>query len=240
MLSPEVSKRMKTVFGFDREPSDVDELIEQFRRRWLRLPDDIRQVMSSLFLHFMRHGTWPAMEDITRHSQGRPLREVKESLDRAIQAGYIQAESESNRYRTRLWVGTKPTTHQVQVKDGVTINAGCAVDGLWVFSFVSEDGTLLTACPHCGEPLHVGFKHGEITKWEPEDMLLFQGVMLDGKGSAGELVCPFTNLFPNGEHLEAWLSKVPGVAGVALNRSQAQKLAQVVVPEKPAKPEFVS
>ena len=229
MLSPEISERMKTIFGLNQQPADVGELIGQFRRKWLTLPDDLRQILRVLFRRFMRYGTWPKIEEIAREFNGKPLTEVRQSINRAIKRGYVQADSETKRYGTCLWVGKEPTTHHVQVNDDVRVYAGCALDGLWAFSFTSGDGTFRTACPHCGESQSVEFQHGEITRWIPEDMLLFVGVKLSGQGSTAELGCPFINLFPNREHLEAWLQTVPEVAGAELLRDQAEILSQAVV-----------
>jgi hypothetical protein len=69
-------------------------------------------------------------------------------------------------------------------------------------------------------------------------MLLFIGVKLTGNGSAAELGCPFINLFPNQDHLEAWLRKVPDVDGAFLARDKAESLTRAVLPESPVQLEL--
>ncbi len=228
-ISDPLSQRMKLTFGFDREPRNADELLDQFGKRWLRLPDDLRHLLSNLFRHFMRYGTWPTMEDVALHYPGEPVGQVKASLERAERMGFVQRDRERDRYATCLWIGTNPTRHEVQVENGSTVFAGCALDALWVFSFTSESGIVRSACPHCDARLSVWFKHGEIVKWTPEGVSLFLGVKLSGEGSSGDLACPFINFFPSPEHIHAWHSKTPAVDGLILNQEETEKLARVVV-----------
>ncbi len=226
-ISHPLSQRMKLTFGFDREPSNTDELLDQFGKRWLRLPEDLRDLLSNLFRHFMKHGTWPTLEDIAHH--GKPISQLEDSLERAERMGFVQRDRKRTRYATCLWIGTDPTRHEVQVENGSTVFAGCALDALWVFSFTSETGILRSACPHCDAKLSVWFKHGEIIKCMSESVSLFLGVKLSGEGSSGDLACPFINFFPSPEHIHEWQSKTPAVDGLILNQEETEKLARVVV-----------
>ncbi len=228
-ISHPLSQRMKLTFGFDREPSNTDELLDQFGKRWLRLHDDLRDLLSSLFRHFMRYGTWPTMEDVTLHYRGKPVSQLKASLERAERMGLVQRDRERNRYATCLWIGTDPTRHEVQVENGSTVFAGCALDALWAFSFTSESGIVRSTCPHCGARLSIWFERGEIVKWKPEGTSLFLGVKLSGEGSSADLACPFINFFPSPEHIYAWNSKTPAVDGLIFNQEETEKLARVVV-----------
>lgn len=219
---------MKLTFRFDREPADVDELLGQFGKRWVKLPDDLRRLLSNLFLHFMKCAAWPAIEDVGIGFPEKSLNGVKELAEQAVRMGFLQRDIGKERYGTCLWIGSDPTRHEVQVENGSTVYAGCALDALWVFSFTSESGIIRSACPHCGAKLSVWFERGKIVKWEPQGVLLFLGVKMVGGGGSGELGCPFINLFPGPEHVHAWRSKTPDVDGVLLTKEETEKLARVV------------
>ncbi len=225
-ISDPLSQRMKLTFGFDREPRNIDELLDQFGKRWLRLPNDLRHLLSNLFRHFMKHGVWPTLEDIA-HNYGKPMSQLKDSLERAERMRFVQRDRE-DRYATCLWIGTNPTRHEVQVENGSIVFAGCALDALWVFSFTSESGIVRSACPHCDAKLSVLLRHGQMVKSKPEGVSLFLGVKLSGEGSSGDLACPFINFFPSREHIDAWHSKNPAVDGLILNQKETERLARVV------------
>ena len=82
-----------------------------------------------------------------------------------------------------------------------------------VFTYCSYD-TLMTAilrghgeigssCPHCGEAMRIRVKEGELESFSHKGIVFLWGAGPDG--SPGNPMCDHLHLFPDKEHLVAWV-----------------------------------
>lgn len=56
-----------------------------------------------------------------------------------------------------------PTAYTAEA-DGRTWAANCAWDGLGILAALGRDGTVLTTCSDCGEPLALELRHGRLAE----------------------------------------------------------------------------
>jgi hypothetical protein len=67
-------------------------------------------------------------------------------------------------------VSALPTNHKVQLQDGRSFSAMCAVDALGAAFTFEQDTTVTSQCSECGEPVLVRIQSGQITELSPETL----------------------------------------------------------------------
>ncbi len=104
-----------------------------------------------------------------------------------------------------------------------------------VFTFCSYD-TLMTAvlqrdaeigssCPHCGETLLVRIHGDKLKDFSPKGMMFLWGT--GPEGSPGNPMCDHLHLFPNREHMNAWIESKEGEMGFSFKlRDAVQRLRE--------------
>lgn len=65
-------------------------------------------------------------------------------------------------------VSALPTPHRVQLQDGRSFSAMCAVDALGAAFTFEQDTTVTSRCSECAEPVLVRVRSGRITELHPE------------------------------------------------------------------------
>jgi hypothetical protein len=60
-----------------------------------------------------------------------------------------------------------PTRHKVQLKDGRTVFAMCAIDSLGVAYEMEQNSIISSSCPHCDTHITIKLIDGEISLIEP-------------------------------------------------------------------------
>lgn len=98
-----------------------------------------------------------------------------------------------------------------------------------VFTFCSYD-TLMTAilrggsqigslCPHCGEPMNIRIAKGKLEDFSPMGMVFLWGT--GPEGSPGNPMCDHLHLFPNEEHMTAWVKTKDQELGLSFSLQEA-------------------
>lgn len=67
-------------------------------------------------------------------------------------------------------VSALPTPHKVQLRDGRSFSAMCAVDALGAAFTFEQDTTVTSRCSECGEPVGVRVQACQITELSPETL----------------------------------------------------------------------
>ncbi len=97
---------------------------------------------------------------------------------------------------------------EVPTKDWITANGSekvftyCSYDTLMT-AVLRGDSQMGSLCPHCGEPMEVRIVKGELEGFSPKGMVFFWGT--GPEGSPGNPMCDHLHLFPDEEHMTAWI-----------------------------------
>ena len=103
----------------------------------------------------------------------------------------------------------------IALPDGREVKVMCSYDSLMT-AVLRGRGSVEAACPHCGEKMRVTVVDGSVTDTSSESIVFWLG-----DGPVGIPICDHFNLFPDLEHLGAWLSGNVQELGVPLALSDA-------------------
>jgi hypothetical protein len=147
------------------------------------------------------------------------LSKLPTTLDEFIELGraIVQASPELQEYIERIKsgevvVGETETDRgqSVVLPDGREVRVMCGYDALTTL-LLQGQGTFHASCVHCGEKMEVRIEKGKI---ESSSSLTI--VFWFGDGPKGIKICDHLNLFPDLEHLFAWLETNPEELGVPI------------------------
>ncbi|HEY1642868.1 MAG TPA: alkylmercury lyase family protein [Streptosporangiaceae bacterium] len=107
-----------------------------------------------------------------------------------------------------------PSGHRVQLADGPSVWAMCAIDALGIPQMAGRDATITATDPHSGEPVRVEVTAGE-WRWSPPSTSVL--VALADTGDASALcACPHVNFHTSPDHARAYLAHHPELTGELL------------------------
>lgn len=93
------------------------------------------------------------------------------------------------------------STHRVQITNGPTVAANCAVDALGIPAMLGRDAEIHSTDPHSGEPVVATSRRGS-WQWQPEGAVVFIGS--SGSGRLTESCCPVINFFTDADNARAY------------------------------------
>ena len=103
----------------------------------------------------------------------------------------------------------------IALPDGRAVKVMCSYDSLMT-AVLRSRGSVEAACPHCEEKMKVTVVDGRVTDTSSESIVFWLG-----DAPVGIPMCDHLNLFPDLEHLGAWLSGNVEELGVPLALSDA-------------------
>jgi hypothetical protein len=133
---------------------------------------------------------------------------------------------------TRVFIDRVRAKKAVIGRNDVPTKDWIAMDGSEkVFTFCSYD-TLMTAvlrgdskvgssCPHCGEPVVIRIANGKLEGFSPKGTVFLWGT--GPEGSPGNPMCDHLHLFPDEEHMTAWIRSKEGELGFSFKLPEAVK-----------------
>jgi hypothetical protein len=117
-------------------------------------------IRNHLYASFVRAGAPQGPEEAAA-ALGLGTGEVEEAFRRLHDAHALVLEPDSARIRMLNPFSAVPTPHRVEAA-GRTWFANCAWDALGIPAALHEDGLVDSACPDCGEPIHLEVRDGEL------------------------------------------------------------------------------
>lgn len=107
--------------------------------------------------------------------------------------------------------------HRVQLADGPSVWAMCAIDALGIPQMTGRDATIAATDPHSGEPIRVEVTGGE-WRWHPQSttVLVAQAKADDASDAAALCACPHVNFYTSPNHARANLANHPELTGELL------------------------
>ncbi|HCU52465.1 MAG TPA: hypothetical protein DGG94_22175, partial [Micromonosporaceae bacterium] len=121
-----------------------------------------------------------------------------------------------------------PTPHVVQIHDGPTVFAMCAIDALGMAAMLGRDITIASTDVLSGQQVRVEIFQDHAS-WVPDTAAVFVGSEYAGTQdccttAAADRCCEVMNFFASAENAEAWAAEHPDVDGVVLTKEQALRL----------------
>lgn len=98
------------------------------------------------------------------------------------------------------------------------VHTRCSLDSL-LTGLLQLDSTVGSSCPHCGEAIRVRIEGGELKGFEPKTAVFLCGAGPDG--APGDPMCDHLHLFPDSEHMNAWVRSKEGEMGFSLELPEA-------------------
>lgn len=114
----------------------------------------------------------------------------------------------------------KPTKDWIAVKRK-KIFTYCSYDTLMT-AILQGGGELGSACPHCGDAMKVRIKGVELESFSPNEMTFWWGT--GPEGSPGNPMCDHLHLFPDKEHMAAWIRSHEGEMGFSFKMQDGVRL----------------
>lgn len=147
----------------------------------------------------------------------RPPATVTEFADllRARRQERLQMREFTERVRSgRAVIGECGEEHGYSVlnPDGRETKVMCAYDALMT-SVLRSQGLVKAACPHCGKRMEILIEEKTVVGSSSPSIMFWWGT--GPKGEAGNPVCDHLHLFPDREHLSAWLRTRPDELGIS-------------------------
>jgi hypothetical protein len=120
----------------------------------------------------------------------------------------------------RLWIrpGQIPRGHKVQLADGPTVEAYCAIDALGIPAMLDRDVVISSQDPHTGQPIRITVTNGQAS-WRPDEAV----VVLGSGPSCGPSACqscPYITFHSSSANAAAHL-QATDLAGEILTQPQA-------------------
>lgn len=111
----------------------------------------------------------------------------------------------------------------MQIDEGPTVQAYCAVDALGISSLLDRDVIITSRDPHTGEPIRVVVATGGDASWQPDETVMVLGTSRSREPSAHCSRCPYTNFDTSAAMADAYLHAL-GLSGRIVSQTQALHL----------------
>jgi hypothetical protein len=141
---------------------------------------------------------------------------------------------ETGQIRAAYPFSVSATPHQVEIADGPTVYAMCAIDALGMGAMLDRDTVIRSADANSGEPVTVVIRNGQ-TAWRPATAVVYVGIVATDCGDSkaeddaacGALVpaadrcCTVMNFFTDPDSAAQWQTNHPDVTGAVLDQDAA-------------------
>ena len=115
----------------------------------------------------------------------------------------------------------RPTRHRVELDNGATVFAMCAIDALGISSMTHSDVTIYSSTDS-GDKIRVTFRQQQVS-WDPQETVVILGTM-SSTGAAADVCCQHVNFFVSRTAAEAWVQGHPGMDQTILDQERAVQI----------------
>jgi hypothetical protein len=120
------------------------------------------------------------------------------------------------------------TPHRVEIADGASAYAMCAIDALGIAGMLRTSVLIQSADPSTGEPITVTV-NGNNAVWRPATAVVFVGrVANECAGPSAAICCEHINFFTTRSTAAAWASAHPEITGGILSQIRALKVGEQI------------
>ncbi len=187
--------------------------------RLARLPAEVRELERAVLYAFLATGRAP-------HRGGLPAPsriDLDDALQQLREMDLLHIGADG-RVAVAYPFSGRPSGHTVQLDDGPTVHAMCAIDALGIPLMTGRDGVIVSADPDDGHPIRIE-RRGDRWLWAPAEtaVLLTQ---ISGSGPAADCLCPAVTFHASRLRAEAYRGRRPDLTGVVLDQAQALDYAR--------------
>ncbi len=191
---------------------DPGEVAAVMAARQARPTDGARGLHRAILTCFLDTGSPPDQTRLQREAEALGL-DPRPACSELAEADLVHLD-EAGRVSVAYPFSAVPTGHRVQLADGPSVWAMCAIDALGIPQMAGRDAAIISNDPHSGEPVRVEVTAGE-WRWNPRSTTVL--VALADTGEAAALcACPNVNFHTSPNHAQAYLAHHPELTGELL------------------------
>lgn len=181
------------------------------------LPPPLRELHQHILQNFAEYATAPKPERLREWAHQLGI-ELVEALDQLVSVDLVEVEPATERLLGAYPFSAIPRGHNVELADGPTVEAYCAIDALGIPAMLSRDVVISARDPDTGEPIRITVTDGQAS-WRPENTV----VVIGSDRSCGVSACsrcPYITFHSSPDTAAAHL-KAADIAGEILTQPQA-------------------
>lgn len=185
------------------------------RQRTLQPP--LRQLHQHILRHFAQHATAPEPQQLREWAHQLDL-ELDAALDQLVAVDLAEADPATAQLLGAYPFSAIPRGHKVQLADGPTVEAYCAIDALGIPAMLDCDVVISSRDLHTGEPIRITVTNGQ-ANWRPDEAVVVVGSRPSCGPSACQS-CPYITFHSSPATAAAHL-QTTDLAGEILTQPQA-------------------
>jgi hypothetical protein len=181
------------------------------------LPPPLRQLHQQILRHFAEHATAPEAARLREWADQLDI-ELDEALAQLVSVDLVEADPATARLLGAYPFSAIRRGHKVQLADGPTVEAYCAIDALGIPAMLNRDVVISSRDPDTGEPIRVTVTNGQAS-WHPDNTV----VVVGSDRSCGPSACcrcPYITFHSSSATAAAHL-QAADLAGEILTQPQA-------------------
>jgi hypothetical protein len=151
--------------------------------RQRKLPPAPRQLHQHILRHFALQATAPEPARLREWAQQLDI-ELGEALNQLVSVDLIETDSATAQLLGAYPFSAIPRGHKVQLADGPTVEAYCAIDALGIPAMLNRDVVISSRDPQTGQPIRITVTN-EQAIWRPAEAV----VLLGSGPSCGPSAC---------------------------------------------------
>jgi hypothetical protein len=136
-------------------------------------------------------------------------------------ADLIHTDPAAGRVRVAYPFSSEPTAHRVELADGPTVYAMCALDALGIPQMSRRSGRISSADPSNGQPISIEVDD-EGWRWQPTTTVVLAGTVPIGGAclSVADCCCPYINFHASPRHADVYRQAHPAMAAELLGQAE--------------------
>jgi Alkylmercury lyase len=151
--------------------------------RQRKLPPAPRQLHQHILRHFALQATAPEPARLREWAQQLDI-ELGEALNQLVSVDLIETDPATAQLLGAYPFSVIPRGHKVQLADGPTVEAYCAIDALGIPAMLNRDVVISSRDPQTGQPIRITVTN-EQAIWRPAEAV----VLLGSGPSCGPSAC---------------------------------------------------
>jgi hypothetical protein len=196
------------------------------KERQATLPSPLQAFHRALLGSFLTEAGPPDLAVVGRLAAELQL-EPQAALAALAAADLIHTDPAAGRVSVAYPFSGVPTPHRVELADGPTVHAMCALDAVGIPQMTRRHGRIRSADPTRGQSITVEVDD-QGWLWLPATAVVLVGTatVADACGSVADCCCPYINFHASPDAAETYRQAHPAVATELLDQAEAVEAAR--------------
>ena len=197
------------------------------QERQAGLPEPLRAFHRRLLAGFLTHGGPPQPAALAAIAVELGL-DADQALGALAATDLVHRDAASGTIGVAYPFSGRPTLHKVELADGPTVSAMCALDALGIPQMARRDARVSATDPVSGQPVTIDAHHGA-WRWQPATTVVLVATAAGGVcGAVADCCCPHVNFHTQPLHARTYLQAHPGMTGELLGQADAVATARCI------------